>query len=241
MSSNLITADNGVSSGVTGITQSAGSACAVYWLKLSEHDDMFTQGYIGVSSDVEFRWRQHLKKKENPHLEHAINKYGEHSIIKQIVLIAERDYCLDIEKKLRPEPKIGWNIAIGGGNPPTDYGVKFQKGHVSWNTGVPVPEETRQKIANTLKGNIPWNKGKKGLQAAWNKGKPWSEEVRKQMSVTRKGRKPSEETRQKKREAMLGRKPYEMTDEIRAKISAGLKKRHQLLVEAKEQDNGINN
>ena len=32
-----------------------------------------------------------------------------------------------------------------------------------------MPCETRQKISNTLKGNIPWNKGKKGIQEAWNK------------------------------------------------------------------------
>jgi hypothetical protein len=32
-------------------------------------------------------------------------------------------------------------------------------------------EETKNKISNTLKGNIPWNKGKKTGQIPWNKGK----------------------------------------------------------------------
>lgn len=41
-------------------------------------------------------------------------------------------------------------------------------------------------------GNMPggWNKGKKGLQVAWNKGKRWSKEIRKKMSLAKIG-KPS--------------------------------------------------
>lgn len=31
--------------------------------------------------------------------------------------------------------------------------------------------ETILKLKNSLKGHIPWNKGKKGAQVAWNKGK----------------------------------------------------------------------
>ncbi len=31
--------------------------------------------------------------------------------------------------------------------------------------------EARKKLSEVLKGNIPWNKGKKGLQVAWNKSK----------------------------------------------------------------------
>lgn len=32
------------------------------------------------------------------------------------------------------------------------------------------------------KGLIPWNKGTKGLQIAWNKGKKWSKKTRKKIS-----------------------------------------------------------
>ena len=39
------------------------------------------------------------------------------------------------------------------------------------------------------KGHIPWNKDKKGLQIAWNKGKPWSEETKRKISETLKGNK----------------------------------------------------
>lgn len=34
----------------------------------------------------------------------------------------------------------------------------------------------------------PWNKGTKGLQVAWNKGKPWSEKSKRKMSIAHKGK-----------------------------------------------------
>jgi hypothetical protein len=40
------------------------------------------------------------------------------------------------------------------------------------------------------KGQVPWNKGKKGLQVAWNKGKETPLEVRKKQSEKRMGKTP---------------------------------------------------
>lgn len=44
------------------------------------------------------------------------------------------------------------------------------KGKEPWNKNKQLSNETKQKISNTLKGNIPWNKGTKGLIKSWNKG-----------------------------------------------------------------------
>lgn len=73
-------------------------------------------------------------------------------------------------------------------------------------------EETKQKISKTLKGNIPINKGKKGLQVSWIKGKTHSDETREKLSralrgriSNRKGIKLSEETKRKCRIAHIER------------------------------------
>jgi hypothetical protein len=109
---------------------------ALYWISHPDHTDMFTQGYIGVSGQLEKRWEQHYTRCENPHLQHAINKYGWDNLVKKVILIANKQYCLDVEKKLRPIKNIGWNIAFGGGMPPNALGKKFG----------PMSEETKAKL-----------------------------------------------------------------------------------------------
>ena len=39
--------------------------------------------------------------------------------------------------------------------------------------GRKLSEEHRRKLSESHKGKTPWNKGKKGSQQAWNKGKRW--------------------------------------------------------------------
>ncbi len=62
--------------------------------------------------------------------------------------------------------------------------------------GVPKSEKHKAKLRKNLKkfmwnkGNEPWNKGKKGLQLAWNKGKKFSMETRMRMSLSHKGHVP---------------------------------------------------
>ena len=59
-----------------------------------------------------------------------------------------------------------------------------------WNKGLvnPYEEKTIESIRNSLKGKEPWNKGKTGLQKAWNKNitgikmKPRSDEAKKAIS-----------------------------------------------------------
>jgi len=56
---------------------------------------------------------------------------------------------------------------------------KTLKGRIPWNkgkTGI-YSEETIRNISETQKGRIPWNKNKKDSQIAWNKGKRFSQIV----------------------------------------------------------------
>ena len=50
--------------------------------------------------------------------------------------------------------------------------------------GIQRSPETRLKLSIANKGKSPPNKGKKGLQVAWNKGIPQSEETKKKLSVS---------------------------------------------------------
>lgn len=50
-------------------------------------------------------------------------------------------------------------------------------------------EEERKHMSESHKGQIPWNKDKKGLQVAWNKGKKLSEETKLKISLKKRGKK----------------------------------------------------
>jgi hypothetical protein len=76
----------------------------LYWLRLPEHTDVFTQGYIGVSSDMTKRLRSH---------KHKFKKLWA-KIIAQPLVISTKEYCFNLEQKLRPTRNIGWNKSIGG-------------------------------------------------------------------------------------------------------------------------------
>jgi len=91
---------------------------SVYWIHHPDHTDIFNQGYVGVSINTKNRWNFHKKSPSNPHLRSAVKKYGWDVLVKEIILIGEKEYCFQIEKKLRRDEDTGWNLAPGGGCPP---------------------------------------------------------------------------------------------------------------------------
>jgi hypothetical protein len=90
----------------------------VYWVRLPEHKDVFTEGYVGVTSQpVMTRFSQHLskaKKNENLPFQNALRKYGRHGLVVDTLVIGDVDYVYDLENKLRPDERIGWNCSQGG-------------------------------------------------------------------------------------------------------------------------------
>lgn len=210
------------------------NSVSVYWLRCKDHTDMFTQGYIGVSNNVERRLNQHKIRNENPLLKRAIKKHGWDNLVKQILVISDKNYCLGIEAQLRPSEKIGWNITKGGGMPPISLwrkGLKMTpeeiakmserlKGRTVWNKGISMPEATRIKLSVALIGRKCWNKGIETSQEAKAKqslakiGKPsprkgvvLSAETKQKISDSHKGKTTiTDEGREALRVAHLGRK-----------------------------------
>lgn len=95
----------------------------VYWIHHKNHIDMFSEGYIGVSNNVQKRFLQHCKllknnKHENRHFQNAYNQIDNLDIVVSTIIIGNNNYCYEIEEKLRPQLNVGWNIAIGGAKPP---------------------------------------------------------------------------------------------------------------------------
>ena len=106
--------------------------------------------YIGQSVNIEGRWAKHLtllqhNKHGNKHLQSAWNKYGSGSFVFSVLeeccveqLTEREQYYIDL---------------YGGLNSSNNYNNRdaSNKGNLS--------EESKQRVSNSLKGNIPWNKG----------------------------------------------------------------------------------
>ena len=115
----------------------------VYWIRAAHHCDVMSEGYVGVSKNANKRWSYghkwaHAKgRHENSRLSNAITKHGWENLIKTVLIVADETYCYELEQKLRPTEKIGWNLAMGGVKPPIS---KFRgPDYVSPLKGVPRP------------------------------------------------------------------------------------------------------
>ena len=114
--------------------QPVGSS-VVYWIHKPEHTDIFTEGYVGITNkQVSKRWYHHkLDARQDGSLpvHRAINKYND--IIFEVILATDhREYCQEIEKKLRPTINIGWNVAQGGDIVNTYEGGLANRRRIEW-------------------------------------------------------------------------------------------------------------
>lgn len=95
-----------------------------------------------------------------------------------------------------------------------------------YNKGRAISEETRAKLSESHKGQLPWNKGRPGP----NKDRKFSEETRKKISEAKKGKLLSEETKKKISKAMKGKHPSE---ETKRKLSEANKGKHWKFIDGK--------
>ncbi len=165
----------------------------VYWIKHIDHTDIFSEGYVGITSrTVELRWKQHLndaKKNSKYRVHRAINKYGADITI-SVVLEGSTEYCQMIESSLRPTENIGYNHAPGGAA--TTLGVKYS-------------EEIRKKISDKAKGRQVSEETRKKMSEAQLKRAPASEATRKKLSKNNLGKKMSDEAKEKISKANKGK------------------------------------
>jgi hypothetical protein len=158
----------------------------VYWIHNPEDTDINSQGYVGISNNVNRRMKEHSKKMG----------FLEGKIL-DVFLCGEKEFCKQIEKELRPKKNIGLNIAAGGGIPPNITGIRRSeqtKFLISQNNvgfkGRKHSEETKRKMCESHKQIT---------------GKPHTQETKNKLSEIAKqrkfnpmtGKKHSPESRQK--------------------------------------------
>ena len=92
----------------------------LYWLHLADYTDVFTQGYVGVTTrSIDVRFKEHCSRYNNSYnsynpLHLAFNKYGTENIIKTRLCVSTAREIYEIEKIFRPFEYMGWNTAQGG-------------------------------------------------------------------------------------------------------------------------------
>lgn len=156
----------------------------VYWIHLPEQTNVAIEGYVGIAMNFEQRMSAHkscAKTGKEQTLYKAIRKYGWDNLVKEIILISNENYCLEIEKKLRSAPRIGWNIAIGGetsgshlkGTKQSEQHLINRKkalvGRVSGMKNKIHSEEAKEKTRQANLGKVFTEESKKKLAASKNK------------------------------------------------------------------------
>lgn len=174
----------------------------VYWIRLKSHTDMFTQGYIGYTKrNTAERFKEHCfpSSARETLLYRNLKKHKE-DIVVSAICVSTNEYCLDLERKLRPVKNIGWNSAVGGGLPPDSRGSvrseEAKEATAAKHRGMKRSEETRANMREAAKyREFSLENIRKAI--ASNTGKPRSEMTKKLISIANTGKEFSEESRAK--------------------------------------------
>jgi len=94
----------------------------VYWIHLKNEIDPLTEGYVGVTNDIQRRWKRHKRqaakrsdKRNGRPLYKAFRKYGVEAFCFEILADSiDKWSAYNLEYALRPHSYIGYNSAPGG-------------------------------------------------------------------------------------------------------------------------------
>jgi hypothetical protein len=95
------------------------SEAYLYWIKSPEMDDISSQGYVGVTRNVSYRFNQHNSAlestKRNRYYHNGLVKRFKQGVLEMVVInCGSEDDMYTFEQALRPTKALGWNYAVGG-------------------------------------------------------------------------------------------------------------------------------
>lgn len=160
-------------------------AAFVYWIFDETCSNHLTDGYVGVTKDLNRRFKFHLRSRRVP--------IGSKI---QVLFSGTRDECFIAEKKYRPTPGVGWNSAVGGAH---GYQVGFkhstntrEKLKAAWTPERKAIHAERLSLqSRKLKGQKrPKQSVSISGEANGMFGKQHSKEAKEKMSLSRLGRTP---------------------------------------------------
>ena len=176
--------------------------------------------YIGVTAHAKNRFRDHGRATSTTksYIRNAIHYYGEDNFEFKVLVVADRQYCLELEAKMigayNTLTPNGYNICGGGEGP-----VAALSGESHPWFGKKFTQEHRNKIAVS-------NRGQKRSQefceklSAINVGKTLSEEHKQKIRKSLTGKKLTPEHCENMRKAVLGRV---VSEETKKKMSESAK------------------
>lgn len=188
----------------------------LYWIRTEGMKDMFSEGYVGISTiSAQRRWNYHKAAAKDPTKSHlpiyrAFVKYGVDQLIMSVVLVGSEDYVKDMECKFRPTERIGWNLAVGGqdtGRGRTHSEEEIAK-RLKSREGYRHSEDTKVKISQASKGRAK-SEGHKEAIRQTRLGSSSSEETRRKISLSNMGKVMSESFKNKMSEIAKNKKPWE--------------------------------
>jgi group I intron endonuclease len=166
---------------------------SVYWIHHPDHKDIMSQGYVGITTRFTRRMFEHKALTTNKYLSNAIKKYGWHNLVKEVMLVADKEYCIDVETKLRSNDAIGWNLVKGGGIPPVNTRKGYKMSVPAWNKGISPSDATKKKISEAIKivmqnpARLEINRTARLGKQSPRKGVTLSKETKLKISLAKKG------------------------------------------------------
>lgn len=140
----------------------------IYWIHYKDHTDPYTQGYIGVTNNLDRRLYEHASTHSK--CKHVKNRLNNGAVVTILHYVTSLDEVLYLEEKYRPSDNIGWNICKGGGYPPKQTGEFLDTNRLVGEDRTEAQKNAAKNHSERMKGSKSWNSGLKGSQVAWNKG-----------------------------------------------------------------------